>query len=86
MSSTVTLPLPLPPCRPAAIPPVATPVGSVLLDERFGDGAGNFRDFLTGDKAGHIDNVSIQIAMGARTRQFLLEPPQIGHRFISPIL
>ena len=69
------------------MPPVATPVGRrQFLDERFRDRAGDFGDFFARDEAGHVDDVGVQIAMGAGARQFLLKSPQIRHRLVGPIL
>ena len=47
-----------------------------LLDERLGDRPGDFGDLLAGDEAGHVDDVGVQIAVGAGAGQVLVEPPQ----------
>ena len=49
-----------------------------LLDERLGDRAGDLGDFLAGDEAGHVDDVGVQVAVGAGAGQLLVEPPRSG--------
>ncbi len=84
-SSTVTSPICPPPARPQRL---ARGAGELLplLDEGLGDGPGDFGDFLAGDEAGHVDDVGVQVAVGARAGQLLVEPPEQGHGFAGPIL
>ena len=57
-----------------------------LLDERLGHRTADLGDVLTGDEAGHVDDMGVQIAVGTRAGAFFLKPPDQGDRLIGPVL
>ena len=85
-SSTVTLPLAAAPAARGDAAAGHARRQRPLLDERLGDRPGDFGDFLAGDEAGHVDDVGVQIAVGAGAGQLLVEPPHQRHRLGRPNL
>ncbi len=57
-----------------------------LLDKRLRDRPADFRDLLAGDEAGHVDDVGVQVAVGAGAGQVLIEPPKQRHAVAGPVL
>ena len=87
VSSTVTLPVPSP-----ALHARGDAAGGrarhqlALLDERLGDRAADLGDLLAGDEAGHVDDVGVQVAVGAGAGQLLSGTARQRDRLVGPVL
>ena len=57
-----------------------------FLDEGFGDGAGDFGDFVAGDESGHVDDVGAEVTVGAAAGNFFAEAPDEGDFGAGPVL
>ncbi len=57
-----------------------------LLDEGLGDGPADLHDLVTGDEAGHVNDVGIEVAVGPAAGELLLEAPEQRGAWPAPVL
>src|SRR5690606_29467274 len=60
--------------------------GFAFLDERLFDRAGHFHHFIAGDETGHVNDVSVQVAVRTGARHVALEAPEQRRLGPAPVL